>query len=127
MRTDDLPNWVPKGAVLQHHIFFTRHTHRSRPGPDLVPTSVQTQPNQPKWSRLPEKLKFQPCLHYTRDTLWPVAAHELRSTMGATEDANMNWQERVAVFDLKAVTVDSDQRATLADAVRIFADAEGMT
>ena len=40
--------------------FFTRHTHRSRPGPDLVPTSVQTQPNQPKWSRLPEKLKFQP-------------------------------------------------------------------
>ena len=61
-------------------------------------------------------------LHYTRDTLWPVAAHELRSTMGATGGANMNWQERVAVFDLKTVTVDSDQRATLADPVRIFAD-----
>ena len=39
---------------------FARHTHRSQPGPDLVPTSVQTQPNQPKWSRLPEKLKFEP-------------------------------------------------------------------
>ena len=61
-------------------------------------------------------------LHYTRDTLWPVAAHELRSTMGATGDANLDWQERVAVFDLKTVTVDSDQRATLADPVRIFAD-----
>ena len=64
MRTDDLPNWVPKGAVLQHHI-FSRATpigpNWSRPGPDLVPTSVQTQPNQPKWSRLPKKLKFQPC------------------------------------------------------------------
>ena len=34
----------------------------------------------------------------------------------------MDWQERVAVFDLKTVTVDSDQRATLADPVRIFAD-----
>ena len=65
MRTDDLPNWVPKGAVLQHHI-FSRATPIGpswpRPGPDLVPTSVQTQPNQPKWSRLPEKLKFQPCV-----------------------------------------------------------------
>ena len=45
---------------------FARHTHRSRPGPDLVPTSVQTQPNQPKWSRLPEKLKFQPCAQIDR-------------------------------------------------------------
>ena len=63
MRTDDLPNWVPKGAVLQHHIFSRAKPigpNWSRPGPDLVPSSVQTQPNQPKWSRLPEKLKFQP-------------------------------------------------------------------
>ena len=37
--------------------FFTRHTHWSRPGPDLVQTLVQTQPNRPKRSRLPEKLK----------------------------------------------------------------------
>ena len=47
--------------VQSNTTFFTRHTHRSRPGPDLVQTSVQTQPNRPKRSRLPEKLKFQPC------------------------------------------------------------------
>eukprot|EP01045_Picozoa_sp_COSAG04_P005262 COSAG04_NODE_240_length_19070_cov_16.914027_16_plen_86_part_00 len=70
MRTDDLPNWVPKGAVLQHHIFSRAKPigpNWSRPGPDLVPSSVQTQPNQPKWSRLPEKLKFQPCTRGHRE------------------------------------------------------------
>ena len=80
MRTDDLPNWVPKGAVLQHHIFSRAKPigpNWSRPGPDLVPSSVQTQPNQPKWSRLTEKLKFQPwpSESLTSRTAWPFGTY----------------------------------------------------
>ena len=52
----------------------------------------------------------RPGLHHTRDTLWQMAAHELHTVMGSYGEGKFDPKDRVAVFELKTVTVDSDQR-----------------
>ena len=64
----------------------------------------------------------RPGLHHTRDTLWQMAAHELHTVMGSYGEGKFDPKDRVAVFELKTVTVDSDQRASLSEPMRVFAD-----
>ena len=52
-------------------------------------------------------------LHYTRDTLWPVAAHELRSTMGAMLQRRANeFDYRLMMERQRWVAVELPGRAS---------------
>ena len=46
----------------------------------------------------------------------------MHTVMGSYGEGRFDPSARVAVFELKTVTVDSDQRASLADPTRIFTD-----